>query len=187
MKAREHGSVGPWEQENAPMPPCARAPMLPCPHALLRLAAACAALLTAGLAAAKPTAPILLTAAVTESDPAAGTARVEIRARSLVPAAAVHVQCDLPKGAAIVPGSGEWGTNEQGEKVLTMRITLPPAAGKAVVRADLRGEGINIGRIVGLDLPPVRAPGQAAAAPAAEDRPRIITTSKGEKLRVHKQ
>ncbi len=154
---------------------------------LLRLAAACVAALAHGVAAAKPTAPILLTAAVAESDPVAGVARIEVRARSLVPGATVHVQCDLPKGAAIVPGSGEWTTREQGEKVLAIRITLPPGAGKAVVRADLRGEGIHIGRIIGLDLPSVRAQGQAAAAPAGEEKSRIITTSKGETLRVHKQ
>lgn len=167
---------------------CADAPVRQCSRAILRLAAACAALLTASTAAAKPTAPILLTAAVTESDPAAGVARVEVRARSLVPSATVHVQCDLPKGAAIIPGSGEWVTNEQGEKVLTMRVTLPRDGARAVIRVTLRGDGINIGHIVPLDLPPARVPNQAAAAPPAEERPSvIITTSKGEKLRVHKQ
>ncbi len=197
MGAWEHGCTGAWGlgrvgarahgHAASSMFPCSRAPMHTCSRALLRLSVACAILLAAGVAAAKPTAPILLTARVTESDPATGAARVEVRARSLVPGTTVHVQCDLPKGAVVVPGSGEWATDAQGERVLTMRITLPPDAGRAVIRADLRGEGVRIDRIIGLDLPAARQAGEAAAAPANEATPRIITTGKGEKLRVHKQ
>ena len=129
--------------------------------------------------ATKPTAPVVLTATVTAVDAVSGTATVEIAARSLIRAAGLTVKCELPAGAATVPGAGEWTTGRKGGPVLKLRVTLPPAGGRMIIRADVRGKGIQTGRITSVVLPPAKAAAKAA-------QPRVVKTSKGERLRLHK-
>ena len=137
-------------------------------------------LLAVRAADAKPRAPVLLRARITGTDPVAGTADIEIQARARIKARTVAVRCQLPQGATVVPGTGQWTQTARG-RVHTMRVILPPQRGTLVVKAELRGDGVRTGAIVGLALP------RRAGAPAAPKKtPRIIRTSKGEKLRLHK-
>jgi len=146
----------------------------------------CAVLSAAVSAQAKPTAPVVLVARVVSTDAVSGTARVEIAAQSLIKADAVVVKCELPRGAAIVPGSGGWTTDRQGRQVLSMRLALPPDGGKLIIKAELRGNQIKTGVTAGLALPRPGAPGHAKTPTLPKTPPRIIKTSRGERLRLHK-
>ena len=146
----------------------------------------CAVLSAAASAQAKPTAPVVLVARVVSTDAISGTARVEISAQSLIKADAVMVKCELPRGAAIVPGSGGWRTDRQGRQVLNMRLALPPDGGKLIIKAELRGNRIKTGVTAGLELPRPVAPGHAKTPTPPKTQPRIIKTSRGERLRLHK-
>lgn len=149
------------------------------------LLASCVLCAGADALATKPTAPIRLTARVVATDPLAGTAHVEVVARALVKAHTVAVQCRLPKGAAVVPGTGGWQRTQrpgQGQRVLRLCVALPPHGGPLIVSAELKGPTLRIGRIVKLDLPPAR--GQARKA--AGKTPRLLKTNRGERLRLHK-
>jgi len=135
---------------------------------------------SAGDASAKPTAPIRLTATVTDTDPVSRTAGVRITAHSPLKAGTLSVGCELPPGAAVVPGSSEWGRDPAGRPALTMRVTLPPGGGKLVVKAEVRGARVRLGVVARVALPAAGAP-----KPPAEHR-RVVRTSKGERLRLHR-
>jgi hypothetical protein len=130
--------------------------------------------------ATKPTAPVVVRARLVETDFVAGTAQVRIEARALIKADAVSIRCQLPDGSAMVPGTGEWSRGKKGEKILTVRVTLPPKGGKLIVRADLSGKGIKTGVIGSLMLP--SRSGKARPKPTGT----VIKTNKGERLRIHK-
>lgn len=170
--AKKHGPAGPrkrgaWAARKIP-------PLL----------VGCLALFAAEGVHGKPGPPVVLIARVVGTDAVSGTALVEIRARSLIKAATLSVRCELPKGATIVPGTGEWRKDRQGGEVLRMRLTLPPAGGKLVIKAEVRGDRIRTGATAGLVLP---RPALSAKVPAPQEgQPRIITTNKGERLRLHK-
>jgi len=134
-------------------------------------------------AQAKPTAPVVLAARVVSTDPVSATALVRIAVQPLIKADAVAVQCELPRGAAIVPGAGGWTRDRQGRHVLDIRVALPPSGGKLIIKAELRGDRIRTGVTAGLALP---RPGRTKAPAPPKTAPRIITTSKGERLRLHK-
>ena len=127
--------------------------------------------------------PFVLAARVVSTDPVSATALVRIAVQPLIKADAVAVQCELPRGAAIVPGAGGWTRDRQGRHVLDIRVALPPSGGKLIIKAELRGDRIRTGVTAGLALP---RPGRTKAPAPPKTAPRIITTSKGERLRLHK-
>jgi len=131
----------------------------------------------------KPGAPVALTAKLVAVDSISGTAWIEVVAQPSIKAATVHLACDLPDGSAIVPGSGEWATGRLGRKTMTLRVTLPPRGGKLIVRAELKGKNIHTGAVTGLALPPAKPDGVKTAP---KKPPRVIKTSRGERLRLHK-
>jgi hypothetical protein len=129
--------------------------------------------------ATKPTPPVVLSARLVKADPTAGTASIVIEAKSILAASSLRIRCELPPGSAMVPGTGEWGGDEN-RKTLSVTVTLPPQSGKIIVRADLIGERLRTGAVAGLALP--SKAGEEPPQPAGK----VIKTNTGERLRIHK-
>ncbi|MFO7897756.1 MAG: hypothetical protein R6V58_01710 [Planctomycetota bacterium] len=139
-------------------------------------------LLAAAPAFAKPRPPIVLRARAVATDRAAGTADVEITTRSIIQGAAVAVSFELPDGVAVVPGAGGWRDAPNGRgRVLRIRVNLAPGPAKLVIKARLLGEGLDIGTVTAVSLPGTKI------ERAAREKPRILKTTRGERLRLHKK
>lgn len=130
--------------------------------------------------ASKPAPPVAVTARLLATDPAAGTAQVQVTIRTAVKVHSISVRCEPPKDAAQVQSSSTWSKDPQGRTVLAFIVTLPPYGGKLVIRADVKGDGIAAGTVAAVDLPP------RAAAKSKTEPPTTIKTTTGEELRLHK-
>jgi hypothetical protein len=129
--------------------------------------------------ATKPRPPVVLRARLVKADLAAGTASIVIEAKSIIVASSLSIRCELPPGSTMVPGTGEWG-GDQNRKTLSVTVTLPPQSGKIIIRADLIGEHLRTGAVAGLALP--SKTGEEPPQPAGK----VIQTNTGERLRIHK-
>jgi hypothetical protein len=138
-------------------------------------------LLAGPQARAKPLPPVTLKPRITRTDRVAGTAEVVVSVHAAVEAAVTELAWDLPAGAVVVPGTGEWQKDQAGRRRYRVRVVLPPAGGKLVVRATVRGPKLRTAVVAGVTLP---AGDPAKARP--KTKPKIIKTSRGERLRLHK-
>jgi hypothetical protein len=154
--------------------------------------------------ATKPLSPVKLRARLVSVDPATKTAVVEIRTAAPLQGGTTAVTCELPKGASAAPAdpnppqAATADTDDPKDarktpqrpapkspaaapdRVLQFRVSLPPAGGRMVVKAECRGPAATVRGIAAVTLPPA----DAKTAPA---KPRnVLTTDNGMKLRIHK-
>ena len=145
------------------------------------IALASASLIAHGTAyASKPAPPVAVTARLLGTDPAAGTAQIQVTVQTAVKVNSISVRCEPPKDAAQVQSSSTWSKDPQGRTVLAFIVTLPPDGGKLIVRTDVKGDGIAAGTVAAVDLPP------RAAAKSKTEPPTTVKTTTGEELRLHK-